>query len=182
MAMHRFSPMNDSTMYCTGYAEVRHHWHGLLLLLAGCASGCAISAPQHQLAMRTLTQATFCRENTSQARIITDVGSYRTAWRTAQGNVIAEDRTPPAIDFTRERVIAIYMGRQNTAGYHVRPATTATLHADGTLEIPVEWTEPGPDTLQAQVITSPCVLVAVTAGDFRTVRVVDAQGRVPIGK
>ncbi len=163
--------------------EIRHRLPGLLLLLAVCASGCAISAPDHPLALRTLAQGSFCRDGTTHAQIITAEAGYRTAWRNLQGNVLPDTRTPPAIDFTRERVIAIYMGRRSTAGYRVEPAAaTAILQAGGILEIPVTWTEPPPGTAQAQAITAPCVLVAVTQGDYTAVRIVDAQGRVRIGE
>jgi hypothetical protein len=52
----------------------------------------------------------------------------------------------------------------------------ATASGQG-LVIDMLWAPPDPQRMNAAVITRPCVIVSLPAGDYRAVRVVDRQGR-----
>jgi hypothetical protein len=66
---------------------------------------------------------------------------------------------PPAVDFSREMIVGVFLGTRPTAGYGVEivrtPATPALLI--------VEYIESGPprDALLAQVLTAPYHLAAI---------------------
>ncbi len=102
-------------------------------------------------------------------------------WRSWYGRITSA-RLPappvPAVDFPREGVLLLAMGSRSTAGYGLSLAEGTTTIRDGVLTVPVDWREPVPGALLAQVMTSPCLLVKAPAAPFKQIRVVDQQGRV----
>jgi len=69
------------------------------------------------------------------------------------------DRPKPAIDFSKEMVVGVFLGSRPTAGYTVEIAS-ATVNT-GTLVVRYRETAPGRGTMTAQVITSPFHLVTL---------------------
>ncbi len=63
------------------------------------------------------------------------------------------------IDFTREMVLACFMGEQSSGGYMCR--ITSLEEGDESITAYVELTEPAPGDLVAQMLTSPWSAVAV---------------------
>lgn len=103
------------------------------------------------------------------------------AWRQTYAQVTSLRMAPPppaAVDFSREGIVLIAMGRQTTGGYGLSLTGAPALARDGVLTIPVDWREPPPGYAQAQVMTSPCLLVKVPKGAFSQIRVVDQDGRL----
>jgi len=84
---------------------------------------------------------------------------------------------PAAPDFSRESVFVIDMGRRASLGYSVSLAGREARLKDGRLEIRVAWEEPAAGMLQAQMVTSPCLVVGIPAGIHAEVVVLDAQGQ-----
>lgn len=64
---------------------------------------------------------------------------------------------PPAIDFSREMLIAVFAGVQATAGY--RWTLQSLSEANGSLAVHLRFDRPGPDCAVAQVLTQPYLLV-----------------------
>ena len=58
------------------------------------------------------------------------------------------------------RFLALSQGVQPTSGYALSLGKDARI-VDNKLEIPVVWQTPLPDTLQAQMLTHPCLIVAL---------------------
>lgn len=84
---------------------------------------------------------------------------------------------PPTVDFSRQGVLLISMGQRPTAGYGLDLAPAAARLRDGVLEIGVDWQEPGPGGMAAQVVTTPCLLLQLPAVSFQRIQVVDRQGQ-----
>lgn len=102
------------------------------------------------------------------------------AWRRLYGQVTSLRMNPPpapAVDFSREGVVLVGMGQRPSAGYGLSLAGDVTVQ-DGVLAVRVDWREPAPGHLQAQVVTSPCLLLKVPAVDFTHLRVMDREGRI----
>jgi hypothetical protein len=77
----------------------------------------------------------------------------------------APDRPLPAVDFSQEMVVAIFLGSRPTAGYSVEIA--GVREANGAAVVQYHETQPRADVLTAQVITDPFHIVAIpkrTAG------------------
>lgn len=89
--------------------------------------------------------------------------------------------TFPVVDFSREGVLVIEMGRRPSAGYGVDLASSPGKFRNATLWLSLFWREPAPGSMQAQVLTSPCVIVRIPKGTFRSIQLVDQAG-LPRGK
>jgi len=71
----------------------------------------------------------------------------------------APDRPKPAIDFSKETVIGIFMGSRPNAGFTT--AVVSATEGGGALVIRYTETRPAPGTLTAQILTFPYHLVAI---------------------
>ncbi len=87
---------------------------------------------------------------------------------------------PPPVDFARSGVLLIGMGQRPTAGYGLALAEGSPQLKGDILEIRVDWREPAPGRLQAQVLTAPCLLLKIPAVPFRQVRILDRTGQVRV--
>jgi hypothetical protein len=80
----------------------------------------------------------------------------------------AGGRTPPAVDFTKEVVAAVFLGSRPSAGYAV---DIVRARQEGVaLVVSYKETRPAPDSVAAQVLTSPYHIVAIPAGSATVVR------------
>jgi hypothetical protein len=75
-----------------------------------------------------------------------------------------------------ERVFVISMGLHPTAGYSLSLAHTRARLEHGVVTIPLTWHEPARGAINAQVITQPCLIVALEKRQYIEVRVVDQSG------
>jgi PrcB C-terminal len=75
-----------------------------------------------------------------------------------------------------ERVFVISMGLYPTAGHSLSLAQKRARLEHGVVTIPVVWHEPAPGAITAQVITQPCLIVALEKRQYTGVRVVDQNG------
>jgi hypothetical protein len=74
----------------------------------------------------------------------------------------------------------IAMGLQPSSGYELDLGSGGASAVGDTLIVSVKWQEPMADRHYAQVITFPCMVLALQQGRFRSVRVVDEEGVVRI--
>lgn len=98
------------------------------------------------------------QSNIDDARrvVVRTAAEWTALWRAH-----APDRPKPAIDFSREMVVAVFMGSRPTAGFGIE---LAGVHQDGAgLVVDVRETVPGADAIAAQVITMPYAIAALPA-------------------
>ena len=86
----------------------------------------------------------------------------------------AGTQPPDASSQSELLLFAISAGRQPTPGYYFS-LKDARLK-NGVAELQLHWQTPDPDSVQAQVITYPCIVVGLEAGDFSDIRAVDQHG------
>jgi len=98
--------------------------------------------------------------STPERVVIRDDSSYARFW----ANLNAGAR--PAVDFTRDLVIAAAAGQQQTGGYSI--AVERVFRSGEGLAVEVVQTMPGPGCTTAQVITQPVDVVVVAAVDAKT--------------
>lgn len=81
----------------------------------------------------------------------------------------APGRPVPAVDFSREMVVGIFIGSRNSAGYSVEivgvEKQAATVGGPGGIVVRYKETAPGRAAVTAQIVTSPYDLVAVPKQD-----------------
>jgi PrcB C-terminal len=69
------------------------------------------------------------------------------------------DRQRPAIDFSKQMIVGVFMGSRNSAGFAVE--IISAPDADGVITVHYHETIPARGSVTAQVITSPYHLVSV---------------------
>jgi hypothetical protein len=79
------------------------------------------------------------------------------AWAEFWSELGVGDR--PAVDFTRDIVIAVAAGERSSGGYEI--AITRVTQVDGELRAEVRETSPGPNCLSASSLTQPVDVIVV---------------------
>ncbi len=90
----------------------------------------------------------------------------------------------PEIDFNRWHILYISAGQKPTAGYSLAlPESAFTLQQNKAL-LNVILNKPAPDAMVAAVITHPCILVKIPAGNYTTIEVhgLDRVHRISVKK
>ncbi|HEY0820427.1 MAG TPA: protease complex subunit PrcB family protein, partial [Rhizobacter sp.] len=92
--------------------------------------------------------------------------------------------TPPAVpaaDFDRSLVLRLSMGQQPNPGHRLGVLGARLDDGSGRLVIDTVWATPEPGRMYAAMVVQPCVIISVPRGDYRSVVVLDAQGRERMG-
>jgi PrcB C-terminal len=69
------------------------------------------------------------------------------------------DKPVPRVDFSKEMVVAVFMGSRPTAGFSVE--IVAAAERDGKFVVGYRETQPAPGGITAQVLTAPYHIAAV---------------------
>jgi len=83
------------------------------------------------------------------------------------------DRPKPAVDFSKEMVVAVFMGSRPNAGFST--AIVSATAANGALIVRYRETMPGPGTVSAQILTFPYHLVAIPRAEVKDVKFEKAE-------
>ena len=77
------------------------------------------------------------------------------------------DRKRPAVDFSKDMVVGVFVGSRPTAGYNL--SIVSTFKKDGHVLVQYRESQPRPGAMAAQVLTFPYHLVAVSkaTGDVK---------------
>ncbi len=161
---------------------MHENWHlgsllsaisALLVLFSGCA------AKDTPLAVTELVNHTQCQlvsAGVSQlsANQLPGVGGSRLL--AAPGSA-----SGPQVPADTQAIVAISRGQQPTPGYRFTLAHASLVNPDE-VEIRLSWQQPAPDAVLAQMLTHPCIVLAVPATQtpLRRVRVADNNG--PLGQ
>ena len=78
------------------------------------------------------------------------------------------DRPRPAVDFSKEMVVGVFMGSRPNAGFST--AVISATAGNGTLIVRYKETKPGPSSVSAQILTFPYHLVAIPKADVKDVK------------
>lgn len=84
----------------------------------------------------------------------------------------AQTLTLPAVDhpaFDQEHLLVVALGQQPSAGYGVT-LQSAALH-DQSLRLDVTVRKPAENQMTAQVVTTPCMVLAIRANDWQRIEV-----------
>lgn len=112
------------------------------------------------LPMRTLSQSSNSLILQPRYVVAQDVESFRQLWLEHTGTA----DTMPMVDFSKEMVIAAFMGEQATGGYSLN--IESVTEEQQRLRIKVGKVAPQPDQMVIQMLTAPAHLVAVPRRDL----------------
>ena len=118
---------------------------------------------QASLPMRTIEKGVMSNMDDARQTSAHSVEEWSRLWTLHAG-----ERTRPNVDFSREVVVAVFMGTRPTAGFSVE---IVRVREEGpALVVTYKETRPAPDALTAQVLTSPFHIVAVPRGSTTDVK------------
>jgi hypothetical protein len=79
------------------------------------------------------------------------------------------DQPKPAVDFSKEMVVAVFMGSRPNAGFSTA-ITSAIATPSGTLLVHYKETMPAAGAVSAQILTFPYHIVAINKADVKDVK------------
>ena len=85
--------------------------------------------------------------------------------------------SPPSIEWETHGLVLIHMGQKRSGGYGLELMKPQASLKGGSAYIEVKWKEPPPNAIVTMMITSPCLLVKIQRGEYKTVVIVDHSGR-----
>lgn len=149
-------------------------------LVAACQSGTGASdaGGRSPLSAERIWQSGQCGQRTAGSRWIEDRAALERVVRAADPQSPDTDAArAPAVDLDRRRVVLIALGARPTAGYGMAlPRDTLDVQGDRAV-LHIAVTRPAVDSMQAQVMTAPCMLVAVERGGYAALDILDSEGR-----
>ena len=106
---------------------------------------------------------------------INDPKTLQSAYQRINQHRVGAPETP-TVDFENSGIVLIEMGQQTTGGYGL-DLLKPDMAIDGAVAtIDVNWQTPAPGTIVTQALTSPCLMLVVPRGEYRTLRIVDQDG------
>ncbi|MDR9425237.1 MAG: protease complex subunit PrcB family protein [Marinobacter sp.] len=139
-----------------------------VVALAGCGSTGPEKSEAPAPAVRQVTQSAHCGlTGPGMAWVETDEKREKLLDLAGQNMVTSMVRK---VDLSRERLVFVTLGQKPKAGYSVGLDEFSVDQNSLTMRMRVR--EPAPDAMVAQVITSPCVVLAVSPVDWQQVKVI----------
>ncbi len=90
-------------------------------------------------------------------------------------NEPSEDKTQ-AEPATPQLLVAVSHGAQPSPGYRFELKSASV--SEGVAQLNLHWTTPAPDSIQATVMTSPCLVLALPQGAYQRVVAQDQNGLI----
>lgn len=97
--------------------------------------------------------------------------ALRTLWNRAYGSRLQVPDVPQ-VHFSRETVVALFMGSRPTGGYGLE-VESVTIEG-GEVYVDVNRIEPGPDAITTQALTSPWTMIRILRGGLGTIWIREA--------
>lgn len=154
-----------------GFQRLAAGLMGLPLAACSMFGGALDGDPMHVLEVRRLA---LCNSDGPQARVslLADRDAVR-AWQRAHNvDLVGVDPLPSGGPY-----VAVEMGVRLSAGYGIAVSREALLD-HGTARLNASLLTPAPGEVTAEMVTSPCVLVALPPGAYRAVELRDPGGAV----
>ena len=125
-----------------------------------------------------LYQDIQCDSTTAEptARWIQDQGGLELAYERLQGPRLGAPNKVPTVDFGEFGVLLIEMGQEPTGGYALHTGEEGMTVEGATAILRIEWQTPEPGAIVTQILTSPCLMLAIPRGDYSRLVVLDQDG------
>ncbi|HEU4753910.1 MAG TPA: protease complex subunit PrcB family protein [Armatimonadota bacterium] len=111
------------------------------------------------LPLRTLAAGPDCSFTKPERKVVRSAAEWKALWLRLPAVLDGRPAPPPKVDFAKETVLAVFMGRKPTAGYAVRIAEARV--ESGKVVVTVRERTPPPGGVAAEVLTAPYCLAAV---------------------
>lgn len=152
---------------------------GILLPLAACETR---SGPgTESVAVEALYHHNQCQAETANTFFIDNAADLSAWWQPLARLALPARELPSQlerIDWRTTNIVVVNAGSRPSAGYAIELPGEAAQVKNQTLNIDVRLTEPPADAMVAQVITSPCVVIAARKNSYTAVKVKDGKGKI----
>jgi hypothetical protein len=139
--------------------------HLLVVAFALLWCGCVSPSAAAQLPIRTLAKGSFSAIQEPKTELIKDQASWEKVW---QKHSASSKPAPevPKVDFSKEMVVLVTMGRKNSGGYSIEVA--GAEKAADKLKVTLNKKTPERGSMTIQALTAPFHFVAVPKSDLKT--------------
>jgi hypothetical protein len=122
----------------------------------------ALMTQPDTLSLRTIDKGANSNSDSARQAVARTDAEWSALWKAHDPN-----RPAPKVDFTKEMVVAVFLGSRPTAGFGVEIVGAEVRN--GALVVRYREARPAADAITAQILTSPYHIVAVQqyAGDVR---------------
>lgn len=114
--------------------------------------------PMQALSFSTLQRGSNSGVAERKAVLLTDESGWKSNWAQASARQVPAPEAP-ALDFSQQSVVAVYMGEQRTGGYSIE--ITGVELVNGTLKVTVKQSRPAPGAIVTQALTQPFHMVRI---------------------
>jgi PrcB C-terminal len=125
-------------------------------------AGSVLSGTQASLP-RTIAKGDQSNIESATQTLARNEAEWAALWRRHAG-----DADRPAVDFSREMVVGVFMGSRPNAGFST--AIVTSMEVKGVLIVRYKETIPSRGTVSAQILTSPYHLVAIATAPVTDVK------------
>jgi hypothetical protein len=149
--------------------------------LIACQASTTPSAVNNTPEIITLAASTQCghSDTAPAANWLDSAVELKNAFRQMTRQSLGANSLPTQMpDFAQYGVLQVFMGQQSTGGYQLRLLHPHLEHNASGATVRIEWLSPPPGAHTPQVITSPCLLLAIPRGTYRSLTVTDQAGHV----
>ena len=143
----------------------------VVLLLAACTACAAVAAP---VPFSTLAKGLASGVDQPAQVVVRSRNDWVALWSRHMGTQTAPP-PPPSVDFSRDMVVALFMGERPTGGYAIE--VTHIERTDAGLAIRYRTTRPDPAGMHAQVLTQPFHLITLPRADVPVTFVPESASR-----
>lgn len=148
--------------------------------MAGCATPDVAEARPDELLARQVIQSAHCGlSGPGLAYVKTPERLQQLLDLPAQNIAVQQLRQ---VDLKKEHLLFVTLGEKPTGGYSVSLVSASAENTGSPLQLAVAVRSPAPETMTTQVITSPCVIVAIPAHHWPEVRVAGIQDKALVLK
>jgi hypothetical protein len=114
---------------------------------------------QEELGFTTISVGTFSGYGRQANLVIQDSQAWIDLWN--QHMLFMVEPLPvPEVDFSKDMIVAVFMGVVNTGGYSLH--INEVVETDSVIVVKMERTEPGPTCIVPQVLTQPYHMIQIT--------------------
>ena len=126
------------------------------------ATDAAAAAAQVSSSVQVLTSGaqSLYEATTVETRVSSSTPEFGAVWQLVAGMQIPAPAAPN-VDFTKQKVVTVFMGQKPTGGYGLR--LISSVPRRGGVRLLLEASQPGAGLVQSQVITSPYLMLTVDA-------------------
>lgn len=141
---------------------MKRSWLILLLLLGACRPDPSPHKLLNPVPIRRLTPGGAPAQHSgltfATRTVVDDAATFEKLWRQAFVSP-GDTLPPPPVDWAREKVVFAGLGNRPSGGYVVN--VSAAEQSGDELRITIETTSPGPNCMNAAVITQPVDVVTI---------------------